>query len=357
MVRRDYSRIAVLLLLAVVLYYVFRILEPFLSALAWAAILATVLYPLFSALSRRLRRPRLASALTCVLLTVGIVLPAIFLLSMLAGQSVGAYKALEAHLAPSSPRFLDAVQSSSSYQWIAAKGRELGMPAPDFKAVATKAIGLISGFLVSRSAAIFSGITGLFVNLLVMLLLFYYFLLRGPDLLGRLRQLSPLRAAHEDIIIAKFRDFARSIFGGILATALVHGVAGGLIFLCAGLPSPLLWAAVIALVSLLPLVGTTLVWVPLVIYYLVTGSILKGLILAAAFAGAGAVADYVVRPMVMRHGTDIDSLWILLSVIGGIALFGFVGLFLGPILLTLLLVLLEIYQDEFRPELGDGTVS
>ena len=100
MQRTDYGRIAVLIVLVIVLYFVFRILEPFLPALAWAAILATVFHPLFSALSRRLRRPRLASAVSCVLLTVVIVLPAMFLLFMLAEQSVAAYRLLEARVAP-----------------------------------------------------------------------------------------------------------------------------------------------------------------------------------------------------------------------------------------------------------------
>lgn len=153
MPRPDYSRIGVLVILVVVLYFVFRILEPFLHGLVWAAILAMVFYPLFSAISRRLHRPRLASALSCVLLTVGIVLPAVFLFFMLARQSVGAYKALAARITPSGP--LDALQQSPSYQWILAKGKQFGMPEPELGAVATKAIGLVSGFLVSKSASIF----------------------------------------------------------------------------------------------------------------------------------------------------------------------------------------------------------
>src|SRR5271157_1104261 len=100
MPRPDYSRIGVLVILAIVLYFVYRILEPFLRGLAWATILAITFYPVFSAMSRRLRRPRLASALSCILLTVGIVLPSIFLFSTLARQSVGAYKTLEARVAP-----------------------------------------------------------------------------------------------------------------------------------------------------------------------------------------------------------------------------------------------------------------
>jgi len=352
MPRPDYARVAVLLVLIVVGYYVFRILEPFLPALIWAAILATVSHPLFSALSRRLRHARWASALTCVLLTVVIVLPALFLLLMLAKQSVSAYRVLQEHVSGGNLASFETLRKTSSYQWFLAKSKSLGMPEPDLSAVAAKGIGIVSEFLVSRSATIFSGITRTVINFFVMLLMLYYLLLRGPDMLRELRQLSFLRPEHEDRIIEKFRAIAIATFGGSLATATIHGIADGVIFLFFGLPSPLLWGAVMAFLSLVPVVGTGLVWVPLVVYFVLRGSVLKGILLLVAFAGVTIIVDNVIKPMLIRRGTEVDSLWILLSVLGGIGVFGFLGLFLGPFLVTLLLVLIEIYKVEFREELG-----
>jgi predicted PurR-regulated permease PerM len=357
MPRTDYARIAVLLILVIVLYYVFRILEPFLPALVWAAILATVFHPLFSALSRRLRRPRWASALSCVLLTVVIVLPAMFLLFTLAQQSVSAYRMLEGHLVAGGPASFEAVRKTSSYQWFLAKTKGLGMPEPDLGAVAVKALGVVSAFLVSRSASIFSGITHFVVSFLVMLFSLYYLLLKGPEILLELRQLSFLRPEHEEKIIEKFRVIALATFGGSLATALVHGAAGGLVFLFFGLPSPLLWGTVMALLSLVPVVGSALVWAPLVVYYLLTGAVWKGIVLLVVFVGVVGGVDQVVKPLFIRRGAQIDTLWIFLSVLGGIGVFGFLGLFLGPFLVTLLLVLVEIYKVEFRDELRGNVAS
>jgi predicted PurR-regulated permease PerM len=357
MPRPDYARIAVLLVLLIVLYYVFRILEPFLPALVWAAILATVFHPLFSALSRRLRHPRWASALSCVLLTVVIVLPAMFLLFMLAEQSVSAYRMLQGHVVGGSPASFEAVRKTSSYQWFLAKTKELGMPEPDLGALAVKALGLVSEFLVSRSASIFSGITHFVVNFLVMLFTLYYLLLKGTEILLELRQLSFLRPEHEEKIIEKFRVVAFATFGGSLATALIHGAAGGLVFLFFGLPSPLLWGAVMAFLSLVPVVGTALVWAPLVVYYLLTGAVWKGIILLVVFIVVVGTVDNVVKPIFIKRGTEIDTLWVFLSVLGGIGVFGFLGLFLGPFLVTLLLVLVEIYKVEFRDELRANIAS
>ena len=357
MPRTDYARIAVLLVLVVVLYYVCRILGPFLPALAWAAILATISRPLFSAFSRRLRRPRLASALTCLLLTVVIVLPAMFLFFMLAEQSVGAYRMLAGRLAGGGPAFFETLRKASSYQWFLAKTKELGMPEPDLGAVGVRALGMVSGFLVSRSASIFSGITHFVVNFLVMLFALYYLLLKGPAILLELRQLSFLHPEHEEKIIEKFRAIAFATFGGSLATALIQGTAGGLVFLFFGLPSPLLWGAVMAFLSLVPVVGTALVWAPVVAYYILTGAVVKGIILLVVFAGVVGTVDNVVKPIFIRRGTQIDTLWVFLSVFGGIGVFGFLGLFLGPFLFTLLLVLVEIYKVEFRDELRGNVAS
>jgi len=353
----DYARIAILITLVIVLYYVFRILEPFLPALAWAAILATVFHPLFSALARRLRRPRLASAVSCVLLTVVIVLPAMFLLFMLAQQSVGAYRMLEARVTSGGPASFEAVRKTSSYQWVLSKTKGWGMPAPDLGALAPKAIGIVSEFLVSRSASIFSGITHFVVNFFVMIFALYYLLLKGPGILHELGELSPLRPEHQEKIMEKFRAVSRAALGGSLATASIHGTAGGLIFLFFGLPSPLLWGAVMALLSLVPVVGTALVWAPLVVYYILTGSVWKGIVLLIVFVAVVGTVDNLVKPALIRRGTEIDTLWIFLSVLGGIGVFGFLGLFLGPFLVTICLVLVEIYKVEFRDELRGNTAS
>ena len=357
MPRPDYARIAVLLVLVVVLYYVFRILDPFLPALVWAAILASVFHPLFSALARRLRHPRWASALTCILVTVVIVVPALFLLLTLAKQSVSAYRVLEEHLAGAGPPSFELVRKTFPYRWFLAKSRSLGLPEPDVGVVITKGIGSVSAFLVSRSAAIFAGITHSVITFLVMILALYYLLLRGPDMLRELRQLSLLRPEYGDRILEKFQAIALATFGGSLATAVIHGAADGIIFWIFDLPSPLLWGAVMAFLSLVPVVGTALVWVPLVVYYLLKGAVVRGLLLLASFGAVAGIVDNVVKPILIRRGTEVDSIWILLSVVGGVAVFGLLGLFLGPFLISLLLVLVDIYKVEFRSELGAAEPS
>ena len=190
-----------------------------------------------------------------------------------------------------------------------------------------------------------------------MLFTLSYLFLRGPEILREFRRLSPLRHEHEEKIMEIFRSVAQATFLGSLATALIQGTAGGFVFLLFGLPSPLLWGAVMAFLSLVPVVGTALVWGPVAIYYILTGAVWKGLIMLVIFAGVVGSIDNVVKPLLIKRGTQIHTLWVFLSILGGVGIFGFLGFVLGPFFITILFVLIEIYKVEFREELGQKLAS
>ena len=214
MQRATYARIAFIAVLLVVLYYVFRILQPFLVALIWAAILATVFHPVFETLARRLKRPELASVLACLLLTFAIILPVIVLLILLAGESVEAYHYLQDKLNAGDTPGLESLRQSAPYQWLQGKLAALGLPEPDLRKLAIQAVQAISQFLVRHSSDVFAGFTGFVFNFIVMLVGTYYMFLSGPAILAELRRLSPLRREHEDKIIAKFTEITHATFGG-----------------------------------------------------------------------------------------------------------------------------------------------
>jgi len=353
MQKMTYARIAFVAVLLIVLYYVFRILQPFLVALIWAAILATVFHPVFETLSRRWKRPELAGVLACVLITVVIILPVLVLLVLLAGESVQAYHYLQDRSQTGSLPRLESLTESAAYEWLRAKLLMLGMPEPDLRSIAVKAAETISQFLVRHSSSVFSGFATFLFNFVVMMVGTYYMFLSGPALMEELRRLSPLRREHEDKIIAKFTEITRATFEGNLMTALLQGIAGGLVFLGFGLPSPLLWGAVMTFLSLVPLVGTALVWGPVVIYYLLTGQWARGAILFFLCAVVVGSIDNFIKPMLIRRRAQIPTIWVFVGVMGGVGAFGFLGFVLGPLMFAVLFTLIEIYQVEFRNELSE----
>ncbi len=167
-----------------------------------------------------------------------------------------------------------------------------------------------------------------------------------------LRLLSPLRREHEDKIIAKFIEITRATFEGSLMTALMQGAAGGVVFLGFGLPSPLLWGAVMTFLSLVPLIGTSLVWGPVVIYYFLTGMWVRGVILFFLCALVVGSIDNFVKPLLIRRRAEIPTVWVFVGVMGGVGAFGFLGFFLGPLMIAVMFTLVEIYKVEFRNELS-----
>ena len=349
----KYGRMAFVLALLLVGYGVFRILQPFLSALVWAVILATVFHPLYEWLSRRLRRPQLASVAACLLITVLIVLPVIILLVLLASESVEAYRGLEARIHAQQMGQMESLRQTATYQWLLVKMQALGVPEPNFRQIGVEAIRRVSQFLVEHSAAVFSGFGQFVINFFVMLLSLHYLFLRGPAILQELSRLSPLRREHEEVIFAEFKQMTVATVGGSLLTAVLQGAVGSLVFVLFGLPSPLLWGAVMALLSLVPVVGTALVWGPVVVYFLLTGSLAKGLGLLIVCGSVVGSIDNLVKPLLIRRGTEINTLWLFFGVMGGIGVFGFLGMILGPLLITVLFTLIEIYKVEFRDELGE----
>ena len=342
MERSQYARFVFALLLLLVLYYVCQILYPFLHALAWAAILAIAAHPLFERLSRRLKRPGLAGILTCVLITLVVVVPVILVLILLTGQSVEAYNSLQSRLNVRGISRLDVLRGTAPYQWVLNKMQALGMPEPDLRATLVRAVRVISEFLVGNSTAIFYGLTRFVFNFLVNMIALYYFLLHGPKVVWGIRRLVPLRPEHERLITQTFTDMTAATLHAGLLTALVQGAAGGLVFLMFGVASPLLWGAVMSVLSLVPLIGTALVWLPVGVFFLLTGAVGKGVALLAVCAVVVGSIDNIVKPFFIGRKTEINTLWLFLGVIGGVAYFGFLGFVLGPLLITILLAGVEI---------------
>ena len=351
------ARVFLLIVLALVLYFVGRILRPFFPALTWAAILATVFYPIYQRVARVLHRRELASVVCCVVLTVAIILPVVALFILMAGESVKAYRTLEGMIAGGVPAKIAAIHNSSAYKSMVEQLREMGLPEPNIGATAMRAVRAGSRFLVEHSATVVSGFMNFIVQLFVMLFGLYYLFLEGPHILRELRALIPLQPEYEERIMQKFTGVVHATFTGSLAVAVVQGTLGGLGFLIFGISSPLLWGAGMALVSLVPVFGTALVWGPVVIFYLLTGSVLKGLLMLAVFGLAVGSVDNILKPILIKRGVEIHTLWVFISVIGGLSVFGFLGVVLGPFLFTILVVLLEIYKVEFGSAATEESAS
>jgi len=344
----NVGQAVLLLLVAGALYLAFRIVRPFLNSILIAAILAPIVHPLFRWLRGVLRgRGSPAALATCLLVVVVIVGPLSLLAVGVVNQGADSIKAIQTWVQEgnlerltSGPR-LDGVRS-----FLSRFTPLLGPEGLDLKKLVLSTSARAGNFVASQAGALLASTGGLVTNVLLMLFVLFFFVRDGEELMAGLRALSPLRADQEDSLIKQFRIVSRSSLLGILGTAVAQGTVGGIGLAIAGLPG-VFWGSVMAFTSLIPFVGTALVWVPAAGFLFITGHPAWAVFLALWCIVLVSGIDNFVRPVLMRGGSEMSTLAMFFAVIGGLQLFGLPGMLYGPIVFGLCQVLLALYRAEF----------
>lgn len=181
----------------------------------------------------------------------------------------------------------------------------------------------------------------------VILFVTYYVLTDGQRLMAFLRRAAPLPGRQVDYLMKEAHKGLRAVFVGQILTSIIQAVIGGIGFLIAGVPGVILWTAVMAILALLPVVGAFLVWLPAAIYLLVVGKIWQGVFLLAWGVLVVSNVDNFVRPILIGRSSGIHPLFVLVGVLGGVAAFGFIGLFLGPVLVGVTVSILKVWEEEY----------
>jgi len=343
------GRIVVLVLLAVALYFSFRIIRPYLQPILLAVILAPLLHPVSQRIARRLRGRQGAAALvTCVLLVVVLLGPTTLLVSALIGQGLEVAAQAQAWVEEGGVDEMLSNPAIRDVQPLLQRYLPFVDPARlDLRDLMLSLSTRAGGWLLARGGALLSGTGALLGQLLLMLFVLFYLLRDGNALLAAIGRLSPLRSSQQTKLVERFRSVSRSAIVGSFATAAAQGLAGGIGLALVGIPA-LFWGSVMALASFIPVIGTTLVWGPACIYLLLAGSWGKALFLAAYCAVVVGSIDNFLRPVLMQGEAGMSTLWVFFSILGGLQSFGLLGLIYGPVIFGLLAVLLSLYEDEFR---------
>jgi len=330
---------------AVILYYCFRIMEPFLMPLFLALILSTLLSPLYESICRRLKNRRGLSALViCVGLTLAIVIPILSLSVSLAREANNVYTNLQDPEASSkvqlwlNPNTNPAIAKIQS--WLPETMRFKNFDIGARIGAKTKEI---LGVLLEFTSTLATGAFNFLADYITMMMVLFFFLRDSSYFARSVRKLSPLSDVEENIFIDRFRSVAQATVVGTLATSAAQGVLSGIIFLVLGLSNPILWGSLTALLSLVPMAGTALVWLPWTIYLFVSGSPTSAvifLVLQLVFVGG---ADNILRPLLMGGRMKMHTLIIFFSILGGIGYFGILGIFIGPLVFSIAIAFLEFY--------------
>ncbi|MFA7329474.1 MAG: AI-2E family transporter [Candidatus Delongbacteria bacterium] len=329
------------------LWICWQLTLPFLSVLVWALTLAVLFAPLQLWLEARLGRPGLAAALCVLVVALLVALPVVFVGQRLIQESILGAELVRGKV--------------ESGEWLRAlEARPRLAPVAQWVRQSIDLPGTIQAFVGWMSAAAGSVLRGSAIQLAAVGLTFYlfYYLLRDRvAALQVLRSASPLSRVDMDRLLERLGDTISATVYGTLAVALIQGLLGGLMFWWLGLPAPLFWGVVMALLSVIPVLGAFIIWVPAALFLLLAGQWGRALILALWGGIVVGGVDNLLRPMLVGRRLHQHTLVAFISVVGGLLLFGASGLILGPLTFTLTAVLLESWRKppEDPPRLSpDG---
>ena len=341
---------ALAVLLVVVTVALGWILGPLFGAILWSAVIALLFAPVQRWLMRRLRRRRtLAALLTLSLATTLVILPLSLVSAALAAQAGALYQRLqsgELNLSRIFQAVYDALPAVLTRLLGSFGMADLG----ELQQRLTRWMGQASQAIASR-AFDFGQSTFEFGTLLLITLYLAFFMIRdGEQLVRGVRHALPLADSDMRLLGAKFATVIRATMRGNLLVALLQGALGGLAFWALGVGGALLWAVLMALLSLLPAVGAALVWGPVVVYFFATGELGKGLALMAWGVGVIGLIDNLLRPLLVGRETGLSDALVLVTTLGGIAAFGLNGFILGPAIAAMFIAAWHLYA----PEAGSG---
>ncbi|MCC6643651.1 AI-2E family transporter [Candidatus Peregrinibacteria bacterium] len=333
------------------------VVSPFLMVLIFSAIIATVTFPIYAKFEKWFRgRKRLASIVTCLLVVFAIVIPITLFLLILAGQAVDLYRMVNDYLQTVDVTALMKWEKgnlffdiSGSYSSDVAVFVQQNMDA--LKNGLTESAKFISTFAAKQSAKLLTDLGLTLFNLLLMSFTLYFFYKDGRYILKRLMILSPIPVEYEKEIFTKFDEISRATLFGTFMTAIAQGLVAWIGFAIAGIPSGFFWATAVSLFSLVPTVGTSIVWLPMGLIMLISGNLWGAFILIWGF-GLISTVDNVLRVVFLSSTTNLNPLMTFISIFGGILAFGLIGVIFGPMLLVLFFTLLHVYELEYAEILG-----
>jgi len=324
----------------------FVIVRPFLVPLTWAAVMA-ILCDLWTAPLKARLGPTRAAAIGTAGVTIVIIVPALLLMVFFVLEGIQAARGLQDAIAAGRFEWVN-----HAWNWIA---RRIGDTGSDLPTMARESAGRVGTFLAGRLGSVLRNIVEFLFDLFVMLFALFYFIRDGSSIMRGLRNALPLDGETLDQVFAETRLLIHDSVRISLVIALVQGSLGGAAFALIGIGSPVFWGTAMAFLALLPVIGTAPVWIPAVVWLYATGNILRGTILLAICAGLVGTVDNILRPMMLSGTARLNGLLVFVSILGGVAAFGMLGIILGPVVIAMARSALDVYiRSEATAEAAPG---
>jgi len=346
----DQARLLVVVVVTGIgLYLCWRMLKPFIGVLEWAIVLVIVFHPVHRRLARKIRYRSLSALMSCLLVILIVILP-LALLTISVAQEV-------ASVAPNLPSQISQFTKTQAplfgkiSDWLQTR---FGIDTLRSQEFLVEQLKRSSEFLLGLSWNLIGNILGGIVKAFFVVFTMYYLFRDGEKIVKSLPVALPVSPEQGEAIIVRTQEVVSASLYGVLTIATLQGLLGGFAFWLLGVPSPVLWAVLMTFVCMIPIAGSFLVWLPLSIYLMATGHWIKAVMLIVWGALVVSTIDNFLRPKLIKNQTKLHELFVFFSVLGGISVFGLLGIVLGPVVLAITLGLLQTFQPPItEPVVAD----
>ncbi|MCX8043567.1 MAG: AI-2E family transporter [Desulfobacterota bacterium] len=340
-------RISFLLLLIILMISFGVIIRPFLLPALIALIIAVICWPVNRVFLQLLRgRRTLAAIFATIVVALCILVPLGTLISIAAVNSVSAIKTVISNLEVGHiAHALDRIN-----MWVQDKASQVPgvqLPELNIRARLLEAVSAFGSFVYQYSPKVFTATISLFFGAVLIVIFLFLFFLDGPVLFNALISLVPLKGEHKDILVKEIAAIITGTFTGMIATACAQGLLIGIGYWIAGIANPLVWGVLAIGVTLIPVIGAPLMYVPPAIALMIGGHWYQGIFLFLYGVFIVSIADNIIKPLAMRGKVNVHPVLLALALIGGALWLGGAGIVVGPMIVALMLAMLRIYRKEF----------
>lgn len=324
-----------------ILFLCYKVFAPFLDEILISAVLVSIFYRPYEYLVKVFRgHKHFAALVMCVLIILIVIIPFTNFVIYAAEKSIVGYG-----------QILDYTErldfGSISNNHFLERARTLGLNQETIKDILVDLAKKTKNWLVGGAASLIKGATSFFVSVVLVLFTMFFFFVDGEKMVERLMYLTPLPNKYDKSLFSKFRSVSYSTMISTFVTAIAQGLIGAFGFWVVGLPA-FFPSIAMALFSLLPYFGTGIIWAPAAVYLLVTGRIWEGIFLIVWGAAVIGTVDNLIRAYIIKGKAQVHPIFLIFSIIGGIALFGFWGVVFGPLIISLAVTILNIYEVEYE---------
>ncbi|MBN2419707.1 MAG: AI-2E family transporter, partial [Deltaproteobacteria bacterium] len=334
------------------LFLVLSIFWAYASAVVLALLIASVSYPMYEKTRKLVKgHENIASVIMVIFVFLVLVIPFGWFVGTLSNEAFDFYN--QTRSAVSMKHIQETLESDSIWaQRIRKMGEIMGMePAADKVEKIAVSLGRKVGlFLYNQISSIASNLLSFFIHFFLMLLISFYLFRDGGRLKDYITQLLPVPRGQMDKVVEKFREVGKAVIVGNGLCGIIQGILGGFGFYFFGLGSPFLWGTVLAVMAFLPIIGASVVFVPAAVILMVQGKVSIGIGFLIYNVLYSSVMEYMIKPRMIGKGMQMNSLLVFIGIIGGIKLFGILGIVYGPLIITIFLTLAEIYRLEYKDQ-------